>query len=363
MSPVVASSDSQGQTHVRRYAHCEYGEGYIVFDRRDGSKEVWRRSSDYSLEEASNVVPESSPITINSEYDARKTRCDPNATTSNRGHFQPWAHLRQPEVTRAFRFSYPILGVAALNAVYLWDVRTGALVQTIDNTQFIWNDDEDTDAEPILGNITYIEVSPQYVFLCGIYALRVFSRQIGRCVLDVPSSQISFGRWWYGLSLEVPEGHGIHHAAVLKHDVGVRMQEKAPEHLTVLDEFIAGVLPSLIQVHLGGDNIFPVHISSCGRHLAVLLSSSRLVIIRDFERAINASASIYDLALEVQLGSPCVSSRYLAYENGRIAVATVRIYKTCDDNQPSHLHSVQGCSLFDLIFRMPTLRLWRQRMI
>ena len=191
----------------------------------------------------------------------------------------------------------------------------------------------------------------------------MFSRQIGRCVLDVPSSQISFGRWWYGLSLEVPEGHGFHHAAVLKHEVGVRRQEKAPEHLTVLDEFIAGVLPSLIQVHLGGDNIFPVHISSCGRHLAVLLSSSRLVIIRDFERAINASASIYDLALEVQLGSPCVSSRYLAYENGRIAVATVRIYKTCDDNQPSHLHSVQGCSLFDLIFRMPTLRLWRKRMI
>ena len=206
LSPVVALADAHCQPHVRRFAHCEYGECYIVFDRRDRSKEVWRRSSDYSLEEASNIVPESSPSTLNSEYDALKTTFDPNTITSNRGHFQPWAHLRHPEVTRAFRFSYPTLGVAALNTVYLWDVRTGALAQTIDNTQFIWNEDEDTDAgaEPILGNINYIEVSPQYVFLCGIYALRVFSRQTGRCVLDWPSSQDLYGQWWYGLSLEAP---------------------------------------------------------------------------------------------------------------------------------------------------------------
>lgn len=68
---------------------------------------------------------------------------------------------------------------------------------------------------------------------------------------------------------------------------------------------------------------FLVHISSCGRHLAALLRSSRLVIIRDFECAATEDVSIYDLTIEVQLGSPCFSSTYLAYENGRIAVATV----------------------------------------
>jgi hypothetical protein len=70
---------------------------------------------------------------------------------------------------------------------------------------------------------------------------------------------------------------------------------------------------------------FLVHISSCGRHLAALLRSSRLVIIRDFECTATEDVSIYDLAIEVQLGSPCFSSLYLAYENGRIAVATVRL--------------------------------------
>ena len=61
---------------------------------------------------------------------------------------------------------------------------------------------------------------------------------------------------------------------------------------------------------------FVVHISSCGRHLAVLLHSSRLVVIRDFEHAARDNIPIYDLTFEVQLGSPCYSSRYLAYENG-----------------------------------------------
>src|ERR1700733_14112947 len=102
---------------------------------------------------------------------------------------------------------------------------------------------------------------------------------------------------------------------------------------------------------------FPVHISSCGRHLAVLLlNCSRLVIIRDFERAINENTSIYDLALEVQLESLGITSRYLACQNGRIAVATVRIHIRIMTARP-HTRSVQASSLFDPIFRMPTLRL------
>jgi hypothetical protein len=71
---------------------------------------------------------------------------------------------------------------------------------------------------------------------------------------------------------------------------------------------------------------FAVHISSCGRHLAALLHSSRLVIIPDFERVVRDEVSFFDITLEVQLGSPDLSSRYLAYENGRIAVATVRTF-------------------------------------
>ena len=89
---------------------------------------------------------------------------------------------------------------------------------------------------------------------------------------------------------------------------------------------------------------FLVQLSSCGRHLAALLRSSRLVIIRDFECAASEDVSIYDLTIEVQLGSPCFSSTYLAYENGRIAVATVRLlfpFHPKSTSSHNHHHTAQ----------------------
>jgi hypothetical protein len=84
-----------------------------------------------------------------------------------------------PEPTRAFRFYYPIFGVASLNSVYLWDVRTGALVQTIEGTQLNnWNGAGNTPVGGdgamtlwFLGNINYIEIGTRHVILCGINAL------------------------------------------------------------------------------------------------------------------------------------------------------------------------------------------------
>lgn len=68
-----------------------------------------------------------------------------------------------------------------------------------------------------------------------------------------------------------------------------------------------------------------VHVSACGLHLAALLASSRLIIIPFFERIISGAVDIRDIALDIQLGSPVSVARYLAFENGRVAVATVCI--------------------------------------
>ncbi|KAF8221886.1 hypothetical protein L208DRAFT_1325601 [Tricholoma matsutake] len=290
------------QTYVRQYAHCEYGEGFIIFDRYDGSKEVWRRSSDCTPEGASHVVPESKPTILTAEYLSLRSN---HSMPIGRGHFQPWAHLHPLEPTRAFRFSYPNLGVAALNSVYLWDVRTGVLFQHLEGTQSNeWygtgNASGSGDqAHRPLGDINYIEIGPRHVVLCGTRALRVFAWDTGRCVLDVPSSQGLYGRWRFGISAE---GWFVHGAAVMRHVV--KVEEPMREQGDTIDEFIA------------------VHISTCGNHLAALLHSSRLLIMRNFERAVTDNISIYDLTVEVQLGSPRFSSRYLAYEDGRIAVAT-----------------------------------------
>jgi hypothetical protein len=70
-------------------------------------------------------------------------------------------------------------------------------------------------------------------------------------------------------------------------------------------------------------------VSECGRHLVGLLHSCRVVVIYDFARAAfsennkPASRNVDDIAIELQVGSMTSHARYLCYENGRIAVATV----------------------------------------
>ncbi|RXW18351.1 hypothetical protein EST38_g7513 [Candolleomyces aberdarensis] len=44
------------KTYVRAYAHLEYESGYIIFDRLDGSKEVWRSSSINPLQPPSTLM-------------------------------------------------------------------------------------------------------------------------------------------------------------------------------------------------------------------------------------------------------------------------------------------------------------------
>jgi hypothetical protein len=129
-----------------------------------------------------------------------------------------------------------------LNSVYLWDVRTGALVQTIEGTQLnLWNGNApgDGDAPRFLGDINYIELGPRHVFLCGVHALRVFARDTGRCVLDVPSSQTEYGRWWFGIS-EESQRESVPAAVAMRH--GVVVGEQLRGHGEIVDEFIAGTL-------------------------------------------------------------------------------------------------------------------------
>jgi hypothetical protein len=71
-----------------------------------------------------------------------------------------------------------------------------------------------------------------------------------------------------------------------------------------------------------------VHVSPCGRHLALLLQSCRLIIVEDFERAIKQDngtpINIEDISIDVQVGPVHSRAKYLAYgENGRIGVASV----------------------------------------
>lgn len=52
-----------------------------------------------------------------------------------RGEFAPWALLHPPTFTRAYRFVYPILLVVSMTKAFLYDVRTGVMVQEINHLQ------------------------------------------------------------------------------------------------------------------------------------------------------------------------------------------------------------------------------------
>lgn len=221
---------------MRGLAHCEYGEGFLIFDRYalwhghgNDAKEVWRLVSDEpgtSGPGEYEVVPESQPDRI---------QLHPAHTYSLGGRlkFVPHALLRPPGnvPTRAFRFVYPTLLVGGEDTLFLWDVRTGRLVERMDDIQRQMpkriggvgsrevvrgedaqahteqgamaatqgmeteseegsegdddNDDEgDANSqasqaldEDELGDICYVEVNDKYAFVCGSGVFKVFRRR------------------------------------------------------------------------------------------------------------------------------------------------------------------------------------------
>ncbi|TFK33146.1 hypothetical protein BDQ12DRAFT_700895 [Crucibulum laeve] len=313
--------------YVRQFAHCEYGNGFLIFDRMDGSKEVWRREKDYT-EKGANAVDIASKPDHHQNRMSDLTFLHIHPSSTPRGRFKPWALLQMPEITRAYRFVYPTLLVAAFTRVFLWDIRTGSHFQTIEDIQLTpgggWG----------LGELNYVEVSPRHVFVCGEHAIRVFDRGSGKHVLDISSSYIVYGNWKYTLArderVERREG-----SALVNHKVDVARVTPL-ERPRLIDEFIAA------------------HVSTCGRHLVGLLSSSRLVIIYNFERIIRGEATLHDLALDVQLGSPRSASVYLAFENDRVAVVTHSgvFIITVDPSSQFHVKTKTPPTL--LVSRIPT---------
>jgi hypothetical protein len=100
-----------------------------------------------------------------------------------------------------------------------------------------------------------------------------------------------------------------------------------------------------------------VHVSACGSHLAALLAGSRLIIIPFFERIITRAAEILEISLDIQLGDPASVSRYLAFENGRVAVVTVlRFYIRWPFQSDVRCFRVQGYLSYTSILNPPVIQ-------
>ncbi|KAH9889520.1 hypothetical protein C8Q73DRAFT_793718 [Cubamyces lactineus] len=281
--------------YVRRYAHCEYENGFLIFDRIGVSKEVWRLEALYNEDE--------DPVTSfpdESQFEAWQAASQQWPSTSQRGHFRPWALIDTPEFGRAYRFVYPNLLVSGLRKAYLWDVRSGELVLEVENVQ---GNTTDT------GDINYVELSATHVFICSSSALRVFSRQNKSLVLEIPSYQLAYG----DIRLAVDRGpaaarHGLASPSeVVK--IPIEPIDTTALYTASYAEFSA------------------VHVSRDGKDLFAQLSDSRVVAIRDFMRVARGEVTLKKATLEIGKTVPPQGmdehfSIYLAFEHGRTAVIT-----------------------------------------
>ncbi|KAG6330160.1 hypothetical protein ID866_8928, partial [Astraeus odoratus] len=282
---------SLSPSHVVDYAHCEYDRGYIVFNRSDNCKEVWRHALDVNDNECSTESPPDKQM--NQAWCEATLQWPP---PTRRGHFRPWALVRIPEISRAFRFSYPTLLAASEGNAYLWHVPQGRLVETIRNIQRVRDNDD-------LGRICYVEVNDKYAFICGTKQLRIFERQGGALVYHLSPKCLP------PKALQVLHSDGGAGSTLF-----ATPQELSNRHVKTVDD------GCFLAVHVSGD----------GRDIALLTSSGILALIPAFQRLISGEAKVSDIAVQInfqlhKLIIPDVSI-YLAMSerDGKVAVATRR---------------------------------------
>ena len=329
-------------------------------------KEVWRlvsQNPEVPDPEEFQVVPQSRP----NESQLSAVHIAPPGSCLK---FVPHALLRPPGdvPTKAFRFVYPTLLVASFNCLFFWDVRTGELVERMDdignqmppggfaNNPTWANIVSGTSSS--LGRILYVDVNDKYALVCGELAFKMFQRQTSQthkstskdsrassCVMRFTDDQLQKrGKWEMGLGYIQPKNlppnfedhrrtsHHLLHPridfwkssgkAVVTHEVTPK-QSGLARHLRSCS--MAGKCPKTLKLLSIDVEPWLAHISPCGQHLAILNNGSRLLVIPYFERVIDGRVQYRDIMIDLQIASP-LSSIYLAYEDDRIVVVTVCLF-------------------------------------
>ena len=305
------------------FVHCEYDEGYIVFNGLSNYKEVWRRRIDVLdiPEEAWPSGPHNKPhenmieasLTAEDQYlDADRGR-DPDHL---RGQFVPWARLLGPENGRMFKLTRGTLLVSSAETAFLYDVEKAELQQTIELRS------------SNLGRLQYVDVSERHVFVVGILRLNVYDRTNGSNVLTIDAGRFP---WNFYASpenqwrcLEETFNYG---------ELGFR--RTAPSNWAHREDYFnAGVWSRILSTVVVPIWLTPpcqVHVSSCGKHLAIMGMSSRIILVQDFWRLFAPSSTkLHHISKQIDFYSdrPTLEPQgYLAYDRGKVAiVCTYGIY-------------------------------------
>jgi hypothetical protein len=142
---------------------------------------AFRRSSDFvdEGEVAADALPDDEQMAVSADVAGLYHHYAP------RGQFRPWALLRLDEFVSKYRVAYPTLVCASMDHIFLYDVRTGSLVQTINIC---------------LQSIGSVDLNERHAFVCETNVVHVFLRESGIEVLRIPAR----AALWYSQHVEDP---------------------------------------------------------------------------------------------------------------------------------------------------------------
>ena len=286
------------------------------------SKDVWRRRIDVLdiPEEERPSLPHNKPdpsmIKANLVAEARyfdtgRSR-DPDHL---RGQFVPWARLLIPENCRAFKLTRGTLLASSANNAFLYDVEQAEL--------------QDSFEVHCRGQLRYVDVNERHVFIVSSLEFNVYDRANGSRVLRIQSGRLPWGFYanpenqWRRTEETFNDG-----------ELGFR-RAAPPNWADREDYFHSGVWP--VAPHTVAILIWltsrQVHVSSCGKHLAIMSQSTRVILIQDFWRLFPASSSSTPSPIPLQhiskqvdfyIDRPSLETEgYLAYDGGKVAVVGI----------------------------------------
>ncbi|CAE6444050.1 unnamed protein product [Rhizoctonia solani] len=161
------------------FARVELSRGFVVFSSEravSDSFEVWRWAEDQATSQTLRQ-----PTREQSQKYEHAVLSAGIDESPFRGELLPMSLLRQPGELRAYQLVYPTLcvGSHAGDQLWLWDVRTGRLFQTIH-----------IEPSPYQQfSMRYVDINESHVFV-ATHTVSVYSRTTSECVFHLKESEL-----------------------------------------------------------------------------------------------------------------------------------------------------------------------------
>jgi hypothetical protein len=226
-----------------------------------------------------------------------------------RGQFVPWASLLVVEGSGdglAFKLTRGVLLVLNAGRAHLYDIEKAQLQETIE-----------------VHTLGRVDFSEQHVFIINSLLLDVYDRATFSHVLSIPAGRQP---WDFYAS---PENQWRRTEETWNHsELGFR-RATAPNRAHREDYFEAGMwssIPGTLVTPIFLTLPCTVRVSPCGKHLAIVAMSNRVILVQDFWRLLTPSrVTLKHISKQIDfyIDKPLVPSDMetcLAYDHGKVAI-------------------------------------------